>query len=208
MASTGADRRTLAVYAARAPEFAGRFSHPERRLVLSSAEKIFDRTEKILELGCGSGVDAATLIDAGYDIVASDGSPQMLAEATRSYPQLRDRSCLAELPGPLPFDDQSFSGVIAIAVLQHLPFDAIRLALEEIYRILKVDGRFLTWSFAKRPDLDLDSRDGEGRLMTLLPLDLFEPTAKSVGFQIVSAAPVPDLFGRAGFETHEYVCLR
>lgn len=95
MASREADRETLAVYAARAPEFAARFSRPTRRLVLGSAERIFHRAEKVLELGCGSGVDAAALVDAGYSIVATDGSPQMLAEATRNYPHLQKQSCLA-----------------------------------------------------------------------------------------------------------------
>lgn len=98
--------------------------------------------------------------------------------------------------------------MIAIAVLQHLPLDAIPFALKEIHRILKLEGRFLTWVFEKRPDLNFESRDCEGRLMTLLPAECLKPMLKSVGFQIMSSGPVPDLFDRAGFETREYVCLR
>ena len=35
----------------------------------------------ILELGCGAGLDSAFMLAAGFDVTASDGSPEMAREA-------------------------------------------------------------------------------------------------------------------------------
>ncbi|MFW6312348.1 MAG: class I SAM-dependent methyltransferase [Spirochaetota bacterium] len=57
---------------------------------------------RVLDLGCGSGRDAARLLSGGYDVVAADGSEAMLAEATALHPELAGRTARVVLPGPLP----------------------------------------------------------------------------------------------------------
>src|SRR5690606_32773514 len=43
----------------------------------------------IVDLGCGSGITAAALVDAGYDVLGVDASPDMIALARRTAPGAR-----------------------------------------------------------------------------------------------------------------------
>jgi ubiquinone/menaquinone biosynthesis C-methylase UbiE len=43
----------------------------------------FSRGDRVLEIGCGTGVDACFLADRGVSVVACDSSPQMIAAAHR-----------------------------------------------------------------------------------------------------------------------------
>jgi SAM-dependent methyltransferase len=55
----------------------------------------------VIELGCGSGVLAARLVAAGYDVLGFDISPAMVALARRRVPEARFRAesyLTAELP--------------------------------------------------------------------------------------------------------------
>jgi SAM-dependent methyltransferase len=59
------------------------------------------RRGRVVELGCGSGIFARALLDAGYDLTGFDISPAMIAAARRRAPEadLRVGSFLdAELP--------------------------------------------------------------------------------------------------------------
>ncbi len=71
---------------------------------------------RILELGSGSGRDAAHMIARGFDVVPTDGSPELAREAERrlgrpvrllQFEQLDERS--------------AFDGVFASASLLHVP---------------------------------------------------------------------------------------
>jgi SAM-dependent methyltransferase len=44
------------------------------------------RGGRIVDLGCGSGIWAARLVEAGYDVVGVDASPDMIALARRAAP--------------------------------------------------------------------------------------------------------------------------
>lgn len=56
---------------------------------------------RLLELGCGSGRDAAYMLDNGFDVIASDAVQDMLDAAAVCHPALAGRicRCLAQLPG-------------------------------------------------------------------------------------------------------------
>lgn len=45
--------------------------------------KIFEKNSKLLEIGCGSGRDASFLTEKGFDIIAIDGSKNMIDEAKK-----------------------------------------------------------------------------------------------------------------------------
>ena len=55
------------------------------------------RDGKIVDLGCGSGIWARALADAGYEVVGVDISPAMIELARRSVPeaQFHVASCFA-----------------------------------------------------------------------------------------------------------------
>ncbi len=52
-----------------------------RARVIARCIQFFPPTGRILDLGCGPGLDAATLGALGYDVVGVDASPGMVSEA-------------------------------------------------------------------------------------------------------------------------------
>jgi ubiquinone/menaquinone biosynthesis C-methylase UbiE len=55
----------------------------QRAAVWSELAKTFRRGDRVLEIGCGTGVDACFLAERGVLVLASDSSSQMIAVTTR-----------------------------------------------------------------------------------------------------------------------------
>jgi cyclopropane fatty-acyl-phospholipid synthase-like methyltransferase len=89
----------------------------------------------ILELGCGGGQDSAYMMSRGFDVTATDGSPQLSKEAeTRIGKPVR----------VLRFEDlaarDQYEGVWAEASLLHVPRSTLPDILERILQALKKGG--------------------------------------------------------------------
>ncbi|SDY03605.1 Methyltransferase domain-containing protein [Micromonospora pattaloongensis] len=94
----------------------------------------------VVDIGCGPGRVAAHLADLGLTVSGIDLSPQMVAVARRSYPELRftEGSMLAlELP------DNCLGGVVAWYSLVHTPPEQLPLAFAEFHRVLAPGGHLL-----------------------------------------------------------------
>jgi SAM-dependent methyltransferase len=101
-----------------------------------------------LDVGCGTGVLAERLAGAGYQMVGVDPSEGMLEI-------LRARTTLVRpvhaSGTALPFDDDSFQLVIAVAVLHHIAdADDVRQTLAEMVRVVKPSGRVVVWDHNPR----------------------------------------------------------
>ena len=109
---------------------------------------------RVLELGCGGGHDSLILLAAGMDVVPTDGSPAMAAEAEgrigRTVEVLRIND--------LAFDEE-FHGVFASACLLHLDRGPRNEALCAIGRALKPGGRL----YASFKSAEAPWRDSLGR---------------------------------------------
>lgn len=97
----------------------------------------------VADLGCGPGAHALALARRGYDVVGVDGSPRMVEVArTRVARDEVDATFeVHDLAAPLRFANESFDGVLAILVLQHLSNPVVFLA--EIKRCLRPGGYLL-----------------------------------------------------------------
>lgn len=89
----------------------------------------------MLELGCGAGKDSAALAAAGYDVLPTDGSPELAAQAAK----------LLGRPVPiLLFEDIAFEvefdGVWANASLLHVPRAKLADTFGLVRRALKRGG--------------------------------------------------------------------
>jgi len=96
----------------------------------------------VLELGCGSGHDAARLAREGFNVVATDISEEALAQAERRYGdivQFRPVDTARELP----FLDSSFDAVMANVALHMFSDTVTRAVFAEVRRILRPAGLFL-----------------------------------------------------------------
>lgn len=89
---------------------------------------------RVLELGFGNGDDAVALTENGYDYAGVDVSQTFLEMAKKRLPNAN--LSLQSLYN-LSFEDESFDGFWAAAVLLHIPKEKISTALMEINRVCK-----------------------------------------------------------------------
>src|SRR5215468_1645275 len=66
----------------------------------------------ILEVGCGTGNDAARLAREGYSVTAIDLSGEAIGQAQAKFGSLV-RFLVADMTQPLPFPDGSFDAVMS-----------------------------------------------------------------------------------------------
>lgn len=96
---------------------------------------------RVLEVGCGPGLDAATLSRHRFEVVGFDRAREPLLRA-------RGRAAGATLLQadaaiPLPFRDGAFDASVASLSLHYLPWAATRRAFGEVARVLRPGAAFL-----------------------------------------------------------------
>jgi SAM-dependent methyltransferase len=147
------DGDTLDFYAAEAQAYAGRDREAENALIARFAA-LLQPGARILELGCGGGQDSAAMLAQGFDVVPSDGSPELAAEAGRR---------LGVPVRVLLFEDldevEAYDAVWAHASLLHVPRAALPGILARIARALRPGGVF----FASFKAGEAEGRDRFGR---------------------------------------------
>jgi len=107
----------------------------ERRVrMLLGALKPGDR---VLEVGCGTGLLTTEAVKTGAKIYSLDVSPDLLKLA-RAKPACKGAVFFCSSAYELGFKDGTFDHVIGMSVLHHLDIDK---ALREFSRVLKDNGR-------------------------------------------------------------------
>ncbi len=96
----------------------------------------------ILDLGCGAGRHVLFLAEQGYKVTGIDFSQQGLdiakkrIEEKRLHAQLSKGSILS-----LPFQNESFDGIISYGVLIYFKKKDLITAIDEIHRVLNKGGK-------------------------------------------------------------------
>jgi putative AdoMet-dependent methyltransferase len=96
------------------------------------------REEKGLDIGTGTGNLAGKLLQRGADMAAVDQSKEMLSLCRRKHPQV---ACKLGNALSLPFLDRQFHFAVSAFALQHLEEEQQLLALAEMDRVLRSNGR-------------------------------------------------------------------
>lgn len=92
---------------------------------------------RILELGCGGGQDSEAMIEAGFDVAPTDGSPELAMQAE----QRLGRKVQVLLFEEIAYAD-AFDGVWAAACLLHVPNQFLPSVFAKIHRALRAGGVF------------------------------------------------------------------
>jgi SAM-dependent methyltransferase len=129
------DDETLQFYRRNALAYAEREKKPPARLPGFLA--LLPPGGSILELGCGAGDHSAVMLAAGFQVRATDGSPEMAAIAARRIGHPVETMRFDELDAFEVHD-----GVWASACLLHVPANELVGVLRRIRRALKPSGAF------------------------------------------------------------------
>ncbi len=101
------------------------------------SEALFQNA-KVLDLGCGPGVETKKLTLRGFDVQGFDLSEGLLKIAREKLPSATFLQ--GDMLSVLPYADEYFDGVFAKASLLHIPKEKINFVFGEICRILKPSG--------------------------------------------------------------------
>jgi len=82
------------------------------------------KTDKLLEIGCGEGRDASFLLHGGYDLLATDVSPAALDFCRKEFPEYADRFRILDCLNSQC--SERFDFIYAIAVVHMLVPDSDR----------------------------------------------------------------------------------
>lgn len=96
----------------------------------------------ILELGCGTGNDAARLAAAGYSVTAIDLSGEAVDQARARYGAMA-RFAVADMTQRLPFPGGSFDAVMSNVAVHMFPDGVTRAVFAEVGRVVRPGGLFL-----------------------------------------------------------------
>lgn len=163
------DSITLAFYAAEAARYSARISTATDRDLLAFLAQL-PTQGRILELGCGSGRDAAMMLAQGYLVEPTDGSPEMASQAEARL------GCTVRV---LPFQQldavAAYDGIWANACLLHVPRADLTDVLARVHRALAPDGLF----YASYKAGHAEGRDQFGRYYNHLSADELAATYRN-----------------------------
>jgi len=96
----------------------------------------------ILELGCGTGNDAARLAAEGYSVTAIDVSGEAIGQARARFGSMA-RFLVADMTQPLPFPDGGFDAVMSNVAVHMFPDGVTRAVFAEVGRLVRAGGLFV-----------------------------------------------------------------
>jgi SAM-dependent methyltransferase len=146
------DEETLQFYRSNAQSYADWAKAPSTRLRGFLA--LLPTGGSILELGCGAGNHSAVMLEAGFQVRATDGSPEMAEIASRRLGHPVEALLFHQLNA-----QEAYDGVWASACLLHVPRDELAGILSRIRHALKPCGVF----YASFKIGEGDGRDNLGR---------------------------------------------
>lgn len=143
--------------------------------------------QRILDIGAGSGRDAAAMAEKGHDVTAVEPSPKMLEIAKRSHADKRIAWVRDSLPD-LQRVQGRFDVILLSAVWMHIPPNEREAAFKRVSDLLTDQGAiYITLRLGP---------DDKQRGIWAISLEQLQGLASKNGLQVVQNREAADLFGR------------
>jgi len=155
------DELTVSAYNEAAAQYARDWDEQPTPDDLYEILRHFFRPGPTVDIGCGSGRDAAWLAANGFEVSGYDASEGILQQARALHPQLSfGVAVLPELQGLQP---GSYENVLCETVIMHFSAHAIGPAAASLLGLLRPSGTlYLSWRVTEGESV----RDLNGRLYT------------------------------------------
>ena len=165
------DEATLQFYRGHAEAYAGR-EITSRRARLEAFLSLLPPGAAILELGCGAGGDTAEMLARGFNVLPTDGSPEMAGVASKHLGRTVETLLFHDLD-----EVEAYDAVWANACLLHVPRPELADVLARIWRALKAEGFF----YASYKEGEADGRDTLDRYYNYPSQDWLRATYADAG---------------------------
>lgn len=129
------NKKTVSVYNEIADIYAKTFTNISEPI--DEFLKFIPQNGKILDIGCGTGIDAKYMQEKGFIVTGVDPSQKMLDIAKKQAPLIKFKlgDCRK-----LDFAPNYFNGIFSSFSLIHIQKKDVREILKDFYRILKKEG--------------------------------------------------------------------
>ena len=184
--------------------------YPPEELVRFVARNFYNvpdrRAVRALEVGSGTGANLWYLAREGFDVTGIDGST---AGAKRAIKRLADEGLEADVKVgdimSLPFEDNMFDCVIDNECIYANSYKDSKKIMDEIFRVLKPNGKFYSRTFATGTYGDGNGRRLEGEKNTYLEI-YSGALRKGYGtIRFTDKDEIRDLYGKFVIESIDYV---
>ncbi|MBT3066119.1 bifunctional 2-polyprenyl-6-hydroxyphenol methylase/3-demethylubiquinol 3-O-methyltransferase UbiG [Rhodoferax sp. U11-2br] len=193
------DKATISYYEQSAQAIANRYEAVSNSLS-AHFDLAFRNKSKVLDIGCGSGRDLATLSKLGHDCYGIDPTSEFVMLSQQLHPELSGRIATGGLPDLQPPFGGDFDAILCSAVLMHIDVADLAASATAIKSCLKAGGRLLYSVPSKRLDVVADNRDANGRLFIPDQSGRLQRIFEGLGFQKISTWANSDSMGRDGVE--------
>ncbi|MCD4759608.1 class I SAM-dependent methyltransferase [archaeon] len=176
-------KQASSVYDKIAEPYAKEFSKPSKYIKEFLA--LLPKNAKILDVGCGVGVDAGFMSSKDFEIIGIDLSKKMLNIARQKFPQINFRK---QDIRKIDFPPNSFDGILASCSLIHIPKKDVPDLLEKFHQILKKDGTiYLALQGGKSEEIFIDEpfKPDEKLFLNIISFDEIKNLLVKNGFSIV-----------------------
>ena len=145
-----------------------------------------------LDLGCGSGQDAAHLKSKDYKVIGLDASEEMIREAKIRHPGIEFRN--GSLPALSDLMDACVDNLLCSGVFMHLGEEDLIPAAINCRRVMKEQG-VLILTFRDN-DSNSSQSPGDTRLFTIISPGRLAMLFESLGMRVLYQEMANDLTGR------------
>ncbi|OHA62753.1 MAG: hypothetical protein A2117_01405 [Candidatus Wildermuthbacteria bacterium GWA2_46_15] len=188
---------TLDYYNANSESLAAKYKQADVKEIQALLSRWLPAQGRVLEIGCGCGRDAAYAAALGCQVLATDASPAMLAQAVKAIAAtgLSSKVTLKQQSFPCQqgdqFLNQKFDAVLASAVIMHLPDHELFEFAFQIKTLLKANGLFICSFCTERPQDPDDTR-----LFSLRQPAEVQLMFERLGFKVLASEISKDTLGR------------